>query len=84
MSHIDTYRIARPALGTANRPEAGMVRARPQELPPIRGRNDLHESQPERSPLEPAQGQDLESVLAISAPDLERLEGMSASRCSPS
>lgn len=77
MSHIDTSRIARPAFGTANRPEAGLARPRPQELPPVRGRNEMQETLREQSPLAPAQGQDLESVLAISAPDLERLEGMS-------
>jgi hypothetical protein len=36
----------------------------------------MPETLPERSPAGPAQSQDLESVLAISAPDLERLEGM--------
>jgi hypothetical protein len=76
MSHIDTYRVARPTLGTVNRPEAGIVRARTPELPPIQGRRDMQETLPERSPLAPAQGQELESVLAVSAPDLERLEGM--------
>lgn len=77
MSHIDTFRIARPAFGTANRPETGLARSRPQELPPVRGRGEMHETLREQGSPVPAQGQDLESVLAISAPDLERLESMS-------
>ena len=76
MSQIDTYQVSRPTLGTANRAEAGIVRARTPELGPIQGRNDKQDTLPERSPLAPAQGQELESVLAVSAPDLEWLEGM--------
>lgn len=77
MSQIDTYRIARPSLGTTSRPEAGLARLRATEIPPARALAGLKETVPERSQTTSLEQPELESVLAISAPDLERLEGMS-------